>query len=222
MPRRGILRFHDGRQVQGSGAHEHGHDHEADGDLVGDHLGRRAERAEERVLRVRGPAAHDDAVDAERRDREDVEDAHIDVGDGPAGIERNDRPGCQRQGAHHQRRQQEHALVGRRRDDRLLQHELEQVGEGLEQAPGADHVRAAAKLHRRPDLAVGIERIGDEDEESDEHEQALAQHDRDCEEDISEFHDPILLLGRFELQRSRASAEHSAMTPEARAIGFVR
>ena len=92
-------------------------------------------------------------------------------------------------------------LLAGRRDHRLLQHELEQVGEGLEQAPGADHVRAAAQLHRRPDLAVGIERVGDEDEEGDEHEQALAQHDRDREEDVSEIHDPFLLLRRFELQR---------------------
>ena len=54
-----------------------------------------------------------------------------------------------------QRRQQEHALVGAGRDDRLLQHELQQVGEGLQQAEGTDHVGAAAHLHRRPDLAVG-------------------------------------------------------------------
>ena len=100
------------RQVQRPGAHEHGDDDEADRDLVGDHLGRRAQRAEERVFRVRGPAAHDDAVDAERRDREDVEDADIDVGDGPAGIERDHRPGGERERADHQRREQEHALVG--------------------------------------------------------------------------------------------------------------
>ena len=70
---RGVLRHDDPRQVQGAGAQQHADDDEADGDLVGDHLRRRAQRAEERVFRVRGPAAHDDAVDAERRDREDVE-----------------------------------------------------------------------------------------------------------------------------------------------------
>ena len=37
----------------------------------------------------------------------------------------------------------------------FLEHELERVGEGLQQAEGADDVRAAAHLHRRPDLAVG-------------------------------------------------------------------
>ena len=47
-------------------------------------------------------------------------------------------------------------LLARRRDHRLLQHELQEIGEGLEQAERADHVRAAAQLHGRPDLAVGI------------------------------------------------------------------
>ena len=71
-----------------------------------------------------------------------------------------------------QRREQEDALVGAGRDDRLLEHELQQVGEGLQQAPGADDVRPAAQLHRRPDLAVGIEEVGDEDQQHDD------QHDR--------------------------------------------
>ena len=198
MPRRVFCDFDDARQVQRAGAHEHRDDDEADRDLVGDHLGRRAQRAEERVFRVRRPAAHDDAVDAERRDREDVEDAHIDVGDGPSGIERDDRPCGKRQHAEQQRGQQEHALVGRRRDHRLLQDELQEVREGLQQPPGTDHVRATAKLHRRPDLAIGQQRIGDEDQQGDQQQQALADHDRKAEENISEFHVPILLLGRFE------------------------
>ncbi len=77
------LRVDDGRQVERTDQQQHGDDHEADGDFVGDHLRRRAQRAEERILRVRRPAAHDDAVDAERRDREDVEDADVEVGDHP-------------------------------------------------------------------------------------------------------------------------------------------
>jgi hypothetical protein len=36
-----------------------------------------------------------------------------------------------------------------------LKHELQQVGEGLQQAERADDVGALAQLHRRPDLAVG-------------------------------------------------------------------
>ena len=73
----------------------------------------------------------------------------------------------------HQRREQEHALVGAGRDDRLLEDELQEVGEGLQQAAGTDDVRAAAHLHRRPDLAVGVEDVGDEDQQRDEQQQAL-------------------------------------------------
>ncbi len=54
--------------------HRPGRDDDADDDqpqrhLVGNHLRRRAQRAEERVFRVRRPAAHDHAVNLERRDR---------------------------------------------------------------------------------------------------------------------------------------------------------
>ena len=178
VPRPVILRDHDVGEVQRADAEQHGDDDEADRDFVGHHLRRRAQRAEERVFRVRRPAAHDDAVDAERRDREDVEDADIDVGDDPAGVERHHRPGRQRQRRGHQRRQQEDALVGARRDDRLLEDELQQVGEALQQAEGADDVRAAAHLHRRPDLAVGVEDVGDEDQQRDEQQQALPDDDR--------------------------------------------
>ena len=80
--------------------------------------------------------------------------------------------------ARDQRREQEDALVGAGRDHRLLEHEFQEIGEGLEQAPGPDDVRAAAQLHRRPDLAVGVEEIGDEDQERDHEEQALHDDDR--------------------------------------------
>ena len=65
------------RHVDGVGQQDDGDDHEADGDLVGHHLRRRAQAAEEGVLRVRSPAAHDDAVHAQRTDREDVKDADV-------------------------------------------------------------------------------------------------------------------------------------------------
>ena len=130
-----VLRQHDVGEVERADAEQHGDDDEADRDLVGHHLRGRAQRAEERIFRVRRPAAHDDAVDLERGDGEDVEDADIDVGDRPARVDRDHRPGRDRQHRRDQRRQQEHALVGAGRDDRLLEDELQQVGEGLQQAP---------------------------------------------------------------------------------------
>ncbi len=92
-PKARVLRAHDVGEVQRSGAEQHGDDHEADRDFVGDHLRRRAQRRQERIFRVRRPAGHDDAVDAERGDRKKVEDADVDVADDPAVVDGNDRPG---------------------------------------------------------------------------------------------------------------------------------
>ena len=100
------------------------------------------------------------------------------VGDHPALVERDDGPGGERQRHRDERRQQEHALVGAGRNDRLLEDEFQQVGEGLEQAPGADDVRAATQLDGRPDLAVGEKDIGDEKQQRDEQKQRLSDHDR--------------------------------------------
>ena len=50
-------------------------------------------------------------------------------------LERDHRPGRERQHGGDQRRQQEDALVGAGRDHRLLEHEFEEVGEGLQQSP---------------------------------------------------------------------------------------
>ena len=84
MPSPSLLRQHDVGEVERADAEQHGDDDEADRDFVGHHLRGRAQRAEERIFRVRRPAAHDDAIDLERGDGEDVEDADIDVGDRPA------------------------------------------------------------------------------------------------------------------------------------------
>ncbi len=182
MPELRVLRLDDLAEVQRAGEQKHGDDDEADGDLVGDHLRRRAQRRKEWILRVRGPAAHDHAVNRQRRDGEDVERADVEVGDSPALVDRDHRPGRERQQRHDEGREQEHALVGAGRDDRLLQHELEQVGEGLQQPPRAHHVGAAAQLHRRPDLAVGVKDVGDEDEEDHEERQALHDHQEERQE----------------------------------------
>src|ERR1051325_3810538 len=74
------LRHDDVGQVQRPSAKQHGYQHETDRDFVRDHLRRRAQRAQKGVSRVRGPTGHDDAVDPQRTDREQIEDPNIDVG----------------------------------------------------------------------------------------------------------------------------------------------
>ena len=99
----------------------------------------------------------------------------------------------------------------------------------LQKAERADHVRAAADLHRRPDLAVSQQDVGDRDQEHDEQEHALRDHDDERPQPQKAA--PVFVCEVFSHQRSPHSAavsirpearrEHSAITAEARAIGLV-
>jgi len=98
-------------------------------------------------------------------------------------LTRDHRPGGEREHAGDERRKQKNAFVGGRRDCRFLQDEFQQVREGLQQAPWSDHVRAAPDLHRRPDLAVGEQHIGDRDQQDHEQQHGL-RHDHDQRPEI--------------------------------------
>ena len=154
------LRAHDVRQIERAGRDQDAEDDQADRDLVAHHLRRAAQSAQEGIARVAGPAGHDHAVDAERADREQVEDADIDVGEHQAVAERDHRPADQGQDEGDHRRQQEHDLVGAGRDDGLLDEQLEAVGQRLQQAVGPDRHRPLAQLHGADHLALGIGDIG--------------------------------------------------------------
>ena len=222
---------HDVGEVQRAGEQQHRDHHKADRDFVGHHLGRGAQRRQEGVFRVGGPARHDDAVDAERRHREEIENADIDVGDDPAVVERDHRPGGEGQRHADQRRQQEDHLVGAGRDDHFLEQEFERVGDGLQQAEGADHIGAAAHLHRRPDLAVGQDarrrpqHQHQADRQQDEHD--LAERTRPSHRavrDVCKKWDQRHRLLRRHLAACRCTNSwlHLAMVSLARAIGLVR
>ena len=71
----------------------------ASDDLVGDELRARAHRAEDRVLRVGGPAADDEAVDADRAEREDQDQRDRDVHDRAGDVVAVDRPARRRTGS---------------------------------------------------------------------------------------------------------------------------
>ena len=78
---RSLLLDHDLAEAQRPGQDEHADQGEAEDQLVGDDLRRRAEPAEQRVAVGRGVGAEDDAVDADRADREDEQRADVEVGD---------------------------------------------------------------------------------------------------------------------------------------------
>jgi hypothetical protein len=152
-----------------------------------------------------------------------IEDADIDVGDHPAFIDRDHRPGgsasdTATSGA------SRNTLVGARWNHRLLEDELQKVGKGLQQAPRANHVRTAAQLHGSPDLAVGVEDVGDEQQQSHQHQQRLRQNDGpgpdiSCDETVHGVSRPYSAATALAVF---AKAEHSAITADARAIGLVK
>ena len=60
------LRLDDADHAQRPGEHQHTAERQADADLIRDHLRRRAQRAEQRVVVARRPARKHDAIDRQR------------------------------------------------------------------------------------------------------------------------------------------------------------
>ena len=99
-----------------------------------------------------------------------------------------------------------------------LSRNFKQIGEGLQQAPGPDHVGAAPDLHRGPDLAVGQKNIGDGNQKDDKQQQALRDHDHQRPKigppEVDQRH-RVLYSAAVMVERPSAIAEHSAITAEA-------
>jgi hypothetical protein len=190
-----LLRADDLGQVQRAHAEQHGDDHEAHRDFVGDHLRRRAQRAEEGVFRVRRPARDDDAIDAERADREQVEDADIDVGDRPAVIHRDHGPGDHRQHEGQHRRQQEQDAVRARGMIVSFISILIASAKGWNRPKRPDHVRPLAQLHRRQNLALGVGEVGHAHQQRHQQRQRL-HHGQDQDADRVGKKKSIALLRR--------------------------
>ena len=114
------LRRDDLRRRHRAGVEEDADERQAHRDLVGDHLGRRPQPAEQRVRRAAGPAGQHDAVDADRGHGQDVEHRDRQVGElqrasrspkiDDLGPERDDREGQERRRRRDDRRQDEDRL----------------------------------------------------------------------------------------------------------------
>ena len=77
-----------------------------------------------------------------------------------------------REGQH--RRGEEDAAIGAARDHRLLDEQLQPVGDRLQQPERADDVGALAQLRRGQDLALGIGQIGDRHQQRHDDRERLA------------------------------------------------
>ena len=170
-----LLGAHDVRQVKGTRHQQYGDDDEAHGDLVRHHLRCRTQRAEEGIARIGRPAGHQDAIDPQRRDGEQVKDADVDVGQHQAIAEGDHGPGDQRHNKGHAGRGDENNAVGTGWYDRFLDEQLQPVGDRLQQPEWADDVGPATKVHGTDDLALDIGQIG--------HRQ---KHRRDDDDDLDD------------------------------------
>ena len=126
----GLLLGDDRRGGQRAGVQEHRDERQAHRDVVGDHLRRRAQPAEQRVGRSGRPAAEHDAVDADRgeRQRDQHADRRVDqlqrgllAEHGHLAADRDDREDQERRDGRERRRQDVDDLVRPGRDDALLE-----------------------------------------------------------------------------------------------------
>src|SRR5260221_4611841 len=121
---------------------------------------------------VGGPAAEDDAEGTESTDPNHEEQADVDV---TRHLKpRADRDGthrCQRRGHGEDRRQPEDELVGVVGNEVFLEKKLQRIGNGLQQAVGANAHGAEARLHVGHDLALNKHDVaGDErNNQNDQH-----------------------------------------------------
>jgi len=163
------LHLDDHRRTQRAVGQEHADRGEAERQLVADHLRRRAQAAHQGVLAARGPAGTDDAVHAEtgRGQREqhpavEVEDHEIHAApeDLDHRTERNDGEGAQRGDEGNRRSKHEQRLVRALGEGLVFHHELDPVGDRLQQAERPDPVGADAVLddRRQPSFDPGHQR----------------------------------------------------------------
>src|SRR5581483_559696 len=189
--RRGIreevpLARDDVRQVERAPEDDDAENAERERDLVRDELRARAHRAEDRVLRLRRPAADDEAVDPDRAEREDRDQADRDVRDlavDPPAVHRPARPprdegerGDRGEGGD-DRREDVRQLDRRRRRERLLADELDEVGDRLQEAELAGAVRAVAELHPAHQLPLDQRQVGEEAEDDVDDHQSFDEGD---------------------------------------------
>ena len=196
-----LLGLHDVAQVQAAAGHQHADQREAHGDFIGDDLRGGTHRAEKGVFGIGRPAGDDHAVHAHRGQRQDVEQAGVDVGQHQAVGERNHRPGRQgrRDGQHRGEHEQEAVGIGR--DDDFLHQQLQGIGDRLQPAARPDAVRPDAHLHVADDLALGKGQVG--------HAQHQRHQDHDDLDQVVQRRDRRDVFPVFNQQRDRRPASRS-------------
>ena len=150
-----LLRLDDVVQVERAGQDQDADDAQAQRQLVADHLCRRAQGAQERVLALRSPAAQGDAVHPQRRGGEQEQYAGVGIHDRKLDGPSEKLDGRAHRDAGEGRQGHEQAGDGRElvgdpvglpRDDVLFDDDLHRVGHRLEKPPRPCPVGAQPQL----------------------------------------------------------------------------
>ena len=170
----------DLRGGHGARHEEHAHEGQAHGQFIGDDLRGGTHGSVQGQGRAGRPATQDDAVQAQRGDRQDVQggDGHVgqlqrrrNVTDLHVRPHRDDRVDAERSERRDRGGQEVQEPLSPAGPHILLEEELSRVGERLEQAEGARNVRAGTRLHATQASALdpqGKQHVGDQ-EDDDEH-----------------------------------------------------
>ena len=168
------------RGGHGTRHEEHAHEGQSHGQFIGDDLRGGTHGAVQGQGRAGRPATQNNAVQAQRGDRQNVQggDGHVgqlqrrrDVSDRHVRTHRDDRVDAERRESRDRGSQEVQEPLGSAGPHVLLEEELTGVGERLEQAEGTSHVRAGTRLHAAQASALdpqGQQHVSDE-ENDDEH-----------------------------------------------------
>ena len=164
------LRLDDALHAERAGHHHARKQGEGQRHFVAHQLRRAAQRAEQRIVAVRCPAAQNNPQDAHRRHRgyHQQSDVYVRYIDGLG--ERQHHKGGEGRDGGEARREPENRLVGIRRDDVFLEQQLERVGDGLQQAVRSHPHGAQAHLEIGQDLPFHQHDVaGHQGEQRDDH-----------------------------------------------------
>src|SRR5581483_6792883 len=143
----GVLRLDNAAQAEGAGQNQHADERQPERDLIADHLRAGAQRAEQRIFAVRGPAGEGNAIYTDGGDAEDDQQRNVGIrnlqrrahtGDIDRGPERNKSNGEQRRADGNDRGRKVEQLVHVGRREVFFQNELQPIRQGLQQAEGPD------------------------------------------------------------------------------------
>jgi len=149
-----VLRPDEILHAQRSGQHHRDEQGQHHRHFVADQLRHGPERPQQGVFVVATPPRHDDRQCAQRADGQHVQQTDIQIRPDHHRGEGDDGGNQDHRDDHQHRRQKVHRPVSMAGDDHFLDQELEGVGDTLDQAVGANPVRADPVLNARGDLAL--------------------------------------------------------------------